>query len=49
MKLTIRRNRKRRTTSITFRAETNAEGVALKDAVLAAAREGFEATAPPTA
>lgn len=42
MKLTMKRNKRRHTATFRFTAETAGDGVALKDAVLAAAKgEGF--------
>ena len=39
MKLRIKRNRRNRTTTITFKAENDKEGVDLKDALLASVKQ----------
>lgn len=46
MKIRMRRNTRKHTASISFRAQGDREGVALKDAILAAAKEPVDAGLP---
>jgi hypothetical protein len=46
MKIRMRRNKRKKTASISFRAESDREGVALKNAVLAVAKDRVDAGMP---